>query len=132
MVKNKFIIFFLIFAIISIFYSCNPTPVAAITDSNLQPVAVGNVFNSPETILGNVGLSVKIGNNATLEIGFGGENDPKASLTNISGVEGSTSYVFQNGSLSASIRVADTNMIYVTITSLKEPYFNLEDVLCSK
>lgn len=129
MVKNKFIIFFLFFAIISIFYSCNPTPVAAITDSNLQNV-IGS-FNS-ESILGDTGLSVKIGNNATLEIGFGGENDPKASLTNISGVEGSTSYVFQNGSLSASIRVADTNMIYVTITSLKEPYFNLEDVLCSK
>ena len=87
-------------------------------------------FNS-ESILGNAGLSVSIGNNATLEIGFG-NNGPKASLTNISGVEGSTSYVFQNGSLSASIRVADTNMIYVTIKSLKEPYFNLEDVLCSK
>ena len=128
MVKNKFIIFFLIFAIISIFYSCNPTPVAIITDSNLQNVS--GSFNS-ESILGNAGLSVSIGNNATLEIGFG-NNGPKASLTNISGVEGSTSYVFQNGSLSASIRVADTNMIYVTITSLKEPYFNLEDVLCSK
>ena len=126
MVKNKFIIFFLIFAIISIFYSCNPTPVTAITDSNLQNVS--GSFNS-ESILGDAGLSVSI-NNATLEIGFG--NGPKASLTNISGVEGSTSYVFQNGSLSASIRVADTNMIYVTITSLKEPYFNLEDVLCSK
>lgn len=128
MVKNKFIIFFLIFAIISIFYSCNPTPVAIITDSNLQNVS--GSFNS-ESILGDAGLSVSIGNNATLEIGFG-NNGPKASLTNISGVEGSTSYVFQNGSLSASIRVADTNMIYVTITSLKEPYFNLEDVLCSK
>lgn len=128
MVKNKFIIFFLIFAIISIFYSCNPTPVAIITDSNLQNVS--GSFNS-ESILGNAGLSVSIGNNATLEIGFG-NSGPKASLTNISGVEGSTSYVFQNGSLSASIRVADTNMIYVTITSLKEPYFNLEDVLCSK
>lgn len=128
MVKNKFIIFFLIFAIISIFYSCNPTPVAIITDSNLQNVSGG--FNS-ESILGAAGLSVSIRNNATLEIGFG-NNGPKASLTNISGVEGSTSYVFQNGSLSASIRVADTNMIYVTITSLKEPYFNLEDVLCSK
>ena len=128
MVKNKFIIFFLIFAIISIFYSCNPTPVAIITDSNLQNVS--GSFNS-ESILGDAGLSVSIGNNATLEIGFG-NSGPKASLTNISGVEGSTSYVFQNGSLSASIRVADTNMIYVTITSLKEPYFNLEDVLCSK
>lgn len=128
MVKNKFIIFFLIFAIISIFYSCNPTPVTAITDSNLQNVS--GSFNS-EPILGDAGLSVSIGNNATLEIGFG-NNGPKASLTNISGVEGSTSYVFQNGSLSASIRVADTNIIYVTITSLKEPYFNLEDVLCSK
>lgn len=128
MVKNKFIIFFLIFAIISIFYSCNPTPVAIITDSNLQNVS--GSFNS-ESILGDAGLSVSIGNNATLEIGFG-EDGPKASLTNISGVEGSTSYVFQNGSLSASIRVADTNMIYVTITSFKEPYFNLEDVLCSK
>lgn len=128
MVKNKFIIFFLIFAIISIFYSCNPTPVAIITDSNLQNVS--GSFNS-ESILGDAGLSVSIGNNATLEIGFG-NNGPKASLTNISGVEGSTSYVFQNGSLSASIRVADTNMIYVTITSFKEPYFNLEDVLCSK
>lgn len=128
MVKNKFIIFFLIFAIISIFYSCNPTPVAIITDSNLQNVS--GSFNS-ESILGDAGLSVSIGNNATLEIGFG-TNGPKASLTNISGVEGSTSYVFQNGSLSASIRVADTNIIYVTITSLKEPYFNLEDVLCSK
>ena len=128
MVKNKFIIFFLIFAIISIFYSCNPTPVAIITDSNLQNVS--GDFNS-ESILGAAGLSVSIRNNATLEIGFG-NNGPKASLTNISGVEGSTSYVFQNGSLSASIRVADTNMIYVTITSLKEPYFNLEDVLCSK
>ena len=128
MVKNKFIIFFLIFAIISIFYSCNPTPVAIITDSNLQNVS--GSFNS-ESILGDAGLSVSIGNNATLEIGFG-NNGPKASLTNISGVEGSISYVFQNGSLSASIRVADTNMIYVTITSLKEPYFNLEDVLCSK
>lgn len=128
MVKNKFIIFFLIFAIISIFYSCNPTPVAIITDSNLQNVS--GSFNS-ESILGDAGLSVSIGNNATLEIGFG-NNGPKASLTNISGVEGSTSYVFQNGSLSASIRVADTNIIYVTITSLKEPYFNLEDVLCSK
>ena len=128
MVKNKFIIFFLIFAIISIFYSCNPTPVAIITDSNLQNVS--GSFNS-ESILGDAGLSVSIRNNATLEIGFG-NNGPKASLTNISGVEGSTSYVFQNGSLSASIRVADTNIIYVTITSLKEPYFNLEDVLCSK
>lgn len=128
MVKNKFIIFFLIFAIISIFYSCNPTPVAIITDSNLQNVS--GSFNS-ESILGDAGLSVSIGNNATLEIGFG-NNGPKASLTNISGVEGSTSYVFQNGSLSASIRVADTNMIYVTITSLKEPYFNLEDVLCQQ
>lgn len=128
MVKNKFIIFFLIFAIISIFYSCNPTPVAIITDSNLQNVS--GSFNS-ESILGDAGLSVSIGNNATLEIGFG-KGGPKASLTNISGVEGSTSYVFQNGSLSASIRVADTNMIYVTITSFKEPYFNLEDVLCSK
>lgn len=128
MVKNKFIIFFLIFAIISIFYSCNPTPVAIITDSNLQNVS--GSFNS-ESILGDAGLSVSICNNATLEIGFG-NSGPKASLTNISGVEGSTSYVFQNGSLSASIRVADTNMIYVTITSLKEPYFNLEDVLCSK
>lgn len=128
MVKNKFIIFFLIFAIISIFYSCNPTPVAIITDSNLQNVS--GSFNS-ESILGDAGLSVSIGDNATLEIGFG-NNGPKASLTNISGVEGSTSYVFQNGSLSASIRVADTNMIYVTITSLKEPYFNLDDVLCSK
>ena len=128
MVKNKFIIFFLIFYIISIFYSCNPTPVAIITDSNLQNVS--GSFNS-ESILGDAGLSVSIGNNATLEIGFG-NSGPKASLTNISGVEGSTSYVFQNGSLSASIRVADTNMIYVTITSLKEPYFNLEDVLCSK
>ena len=127
MVKNKFIIFFLIFAIISIFYSCNPTPVAIITDSNLQNVS--GSFNS-ESILGDAGLSVNI-NNATLEIGFG-KDGPKASLTNISGVEGSTSYVFQNGSLSASIRVADTNMIYVTITSFKEPYFNLEDVLCSK
>lgn len=128
MVKNKFIIFFLIFAIISIFYSCNPTPVAIITDSNLQNVS--GSFNS-ESILGDAGLSVSIMNNATLEIGFG-KGGPKASLTNISGVEGSTSYVFQNGSLSASIRVADTNMIYVTITSFKEPYFNLEDVLCSK
>lgn len=128
MVKNKFIIFFLIFAIISIFYSCNPTPVTAITDSNLQNVS--GSFNS-EPILGDAGLSVSIGSNANLEIGFG-NNGPKASLTNISGVEGSTSYVFQNGSLSASIRVADTNIIYVTITSLKEPYFNLEDVLCSK
>lgn len=128
MVKNKFIIFFLIFAIISIFYSCNPTPVTAITDSNLQNVS--GDFNSPETILGNASLSVNIGNNATLEIGFG--DAPKASLTNISGVEGSTSYVFQNGSLSASIRVADTKTIYVTITSLKEPYFNLEDVLCQQ
>ena len=128
MVKNKFIIFFLIFAIISIFYSCNPTPVAIITDSNLQNVS--GSFNS-ESILGDAGLSVSIQDNATLEIGFG-NGGPKASLTNISGVEGSTSYVFQNGSLSASIRVADTNMIYVTITSFKEPYFNLEDVLCSK
>ena len=136
MIKKKFIIFLSIFAIISIFHSCSPTPVNTITDANMQSVS-GN-FTSYDKILGTANLVVSIGSGATLQVGFtnpaatGGTTYPMTRLTNISGTEGVPSYTFQSGTMSASVRVADENTVYVTVVSLREPYFNLNDVECVK
>ena len=130
MIKNKSITFLLIFAIIlifSIFYSCSPTPVNVITDANMQ--VVSGDFVSTETILGEAKINANIAANR-LQVGF--DSSVKATLTNISGEEGVASYTFQNGNLSASVRVADANSIYLTLTSLKAPFFNVENVLCVK
>ena len=137
MIKKKFIIFLSIFAIISIFHSCSPTPVNTITDANMQSVS-GN-FTSYDKILGTANLVVSIGSGATLQVGFTNTTTtttttayPMTRLTNISGTEGVPSYTFQSGTMSASVRVADENTVYVTVVSLREPYFTLNDVECVK
>lgn len=107
--------------------ACSPTPATSITDANETPITDGTTFSSTEPVLGTSFLHIGVSASAiSITVGF--DNTASETLTNISGELGS--YNFQNGNIAASIRFADANSIRATVTSLKAPYFILENVLC--
>lgn len=107
--------------------ACSPTPATSITDANETPITDGTTFSSTEPVLGTSFLYIGVSASAiSITVGF--DNNASETLTNISGELGS--YNFQNGNIAASIRFADANSIRATVTSLKAPYFILENVLC--
>ena len=107
--------------------ACKPTPAISITDANETPITEGKTFSSTEPVLGTSFLHIGV-NASAISITVGFDNNAVETLTNISGELGS--YNFQNGNIAASIRFADENSIRATVTSLKAPYFILENVLC--
>ena len=110
--------------------ACSPTPATSITDANETPITDGTTFSSTEPVLGTSFLHIGVSASAiSITVGFDNNNNNAVeTLTNISGELGS--YNFQNGNIAASIRFADANSIRATVTSLKAPYFILENVLC--
>ena len=116
----------LILFVVPFIQACSPTPATSITDANEAPLTKLNGFQSIEPVLGSATLYIGNFSEASLEIGF----NPGAlsTLSNISGELGN--YNYQNGDLAASVRVADSSSIRVTVTSLTAPYFSLENVLC--
>lgn len=116
----------LILFVVPFIQACSPTPATSITDANEAPLTKLNGFQSIEPVLGSATLYIGNFSEASLEIGF----NPNAlsTLSNISGELGN--YNYQNGDLAASVRVADSSSIRVTVTSLTAPYFSLENVLC--
>ena len=116
----------LILFVVPFIQACSPTPATSITDANEAPLTKLNGFQSIEPVLGSATLYIGNFTATSLEIGFSA--DALSTLTNLSGELGN--YNYQNGDLAASVRVADSSSIRVTVTSLKAPYFSLENVLC--
>lgn len=116
----------LILFVVPFIQACKPTPATSITDANESTLSKGSGFQSIEPVLGSATLYIGNFTATSLEIGFSA--DALSTLTNLSGELGN--YNYQNGDLAASVRVADSSSIRVTVTSLKAPYFSLENVLC--
>lgn len=116
----------LILFIVPFIQACKPNPATSITDANESTLSKVSGFQSIEPVLGSATLYIGNFTATSLEIGF--DSQALSTLTNLSGQLGN--YNYQNGDLSASVRVADSSSIRVTVTSLKAPYFSLENVLC--
>ncbi len=116
----------LILFVVPFIQACKPTPATSITDANESTLSKESGFQSIEPVLGSATLYIGNFTATSLEIGFSA--DALSILTNLSGELGN--YNYQNGDLAASVRVADSSSIRVTVTSLKAPYFSLENVLC--
>lgn len=116
----------LILFVVPFIQACKPTPATSITDANESTLSKESGFQSIEPVLGSATLYIGNFTATSLEIGFSA--DALSTLTNLSGELGN--YNYQNGNLAASVRVADSSSIRVTVTSLKAPYFSLENVLC--
>lgn len=116
----------LILFVVPFIQACKPTPATSITDANESTLSKESGFQSIEPVLGSATLYIGNFTATSLEIGFSA--DALSTLTNLSGELGN--YNYQNGDLAASVRVADSSSIRVTVTSLKAPYFSLENVLC--
>ena len=116
----------LILFVVPFIQACKPTPATSITDANESTLSKESGFQSIEPVLGSATLYIGNFTAPSLEIGFSA--DALSTLTNLSGELGN--YNYQNGDLAASVRVADSSSIRVTVTSLKAPYFSLENVLC--
>ena len=116
----------LILFVVPFIQACKPTPATSITDANESTLSKESGFQSIEPVLGSATLYIGNFTATSLEIGF--SVDALSTLTNLSGELGN--YNYQNGDLAASVRVADSSSIRVTVTSLKAPYFSLENVLC--
>ena len=116
----------LILFVVPFIQACKPTPATSITDANESTLSKESGFQSIKPVLGSATLYIGNFTATSLEIGFSA--DALSTLTNLSGELGN--YNYQNGDLAASVRVADSSSIRVTVTSLKAPYFSLENVLC--
>ncbi|TKZ35981.1 hypothetical protein [Brachyspira catarrhinii] len=110
--------------------ACSPTPATEpVTDANETTLSKTSGFQSIEPVLGSATLYIGNFTATSLEIGFDAADTTAVStLTNISGELGN--YNYQNANLAASVRVADSSSIRVSVTSLRTPYFSLENVLC--
>lgn len=117
----------LILFVVPFIQACSPTPATEpVTDANETTLSKTSGFQSIEPVLGSATLYIGNFTATSLEIGF--DATAVSTLTNISGELGN--YNYQNANLAASVRVADTSSIRVSVTSLKAPYFSLENVLC--